>query len=476
MANTNPQQVINLFEFSNKEKYSGDVSELKSFLNEIWENYQKEKSENQFHSEEEEFDEDVRKTQKFITFLDEDKIKSKNFIGFIRYNNQTINLLPKIFFDKSKNNHSEEEIRVINANILWWLSYCSKFKFPKSKSNLNYLKSDFFEVFIYLFADYTRKLLEKVIYQSYEEVGSELNFMKGRLDVSAYIPENISKARWHKLSCVYDSFEFDNQFNRIIKFVCRLLSGASVDSENKKRLQEIIFILDEVSDVHVTVNDCEKVKLNPLFEDMITVLDYCRLFLANSISYSYKNDFKVFAFLLPTEYVFEDFVYGFIKENFKDLNIEPKEEYLTKDKTFKIRPDIYLKIKNIPIIIDMKYKLTYGRKDGECDKKYGVSQPDIYQMISYAIRIKVENVFLFYPETINYSEDSKQREPIDKTFEVKDEFSGTIINIHIAHLPIIKKDFPTLDSNKSLEENFKNTKEYLITKLKNIFGSINPNE
>jgi len=74
-------------------------------------------------------------------------------------------------------------------------------------------------------------------------------------------------------------------------------------TENKRLLSEILFLLDDVSDEHVTRAECERIKVNPFFEDMLIVLDYCKLFLGNSITYSYKNEFRVFAFLLPMEYV-----------------------------------------------------------------------------------------------------------------------------------------------------------------------------
>ncbi len=101
---------------------------------------------------------------------------------------------------------------------------------------------------IFLFSKYTRELLSSAIYQQYEEVNQELSFVKGRLNTNEYISQNLISGGWHKLNCTYDAFVFDNQFNRIIKFVTNLLLNVTTCLDNKKNLSEILFILDEVSD------------------------------------------------------------------------------------------------------------------------------------------------------------------------------------------------------------------------------------
>ena len=44
MTDTNAKTTINLFEFANRNEYSGDVEELESFLDHIWNDYKKTKS------------------------------------------------------------------------------------------------------------------------------------------------------------------------------------------------------------------------------------------------------------------------------------------------------------------------------------------------------------------------------------------------------------------------------------------------
>lgn len=117
---------INLFEYANKESYPGDADEFESFLDEIW---NKKGSYSFKHSEisEDALEEDSGSEQKFLAFLKSGHIKSQKYVGIIKFNETVINLLPKIFYDDTKGAYSEAEIQAVHANILWWLSYCSKF-------------------------------------------------------------------------------------------------------------------------------------------------------------------------------------------------------------------------------------------------------------------------------------------------------------------------------------------------------------
>jgi 5-methylcytosine-specific restriction enzyme subunit McrC len=490
MNKQNSEKILNLFEYSNQEHFKGDLEAFESFLDDIWKNRHTHDFLYQDISDEDSFDTSIASKQKFITSLKGGNIKSRKYVGIIKYNNHTINLLPKIFYNSEKENLTEQEIQAIQANILWWLSYCRKIKFPKTISGLSSIKSNFFEILIYIFANYTRHVLNNCLYQAYSEVHNELGFMKGRLDIKSYIRENISKGRWHKLSCTYDSFEFDNLFNRIIKSVSNILWGTTENLENKQLLSEILFILDEVSDIQATYEDCSKVQLNPLYDDMHTVLDYCKLFLANSVAFSYKNQFKVFAFLLPMEYVFEDFLFGFIEKHLKNIPGIQKlksqksdlylarlyeNENLIKDKVFNLKHDIYFEYHGKKIIADAKYKITYGSGKNHKDEtyKHGVSQNDLYQVASYGIRRNATDIFLIYPKILSVQ--SEERESKKVKFSVYDELAEKDINIYIVKVPIIHHNFPDIDHKINLQKNFIETERKLIDKLNdelNIMDSI----
>ena len=449
--------MINLFEYQNKVDIQDSFEGLEGFLDEIWKSREK----NSFFSE---FDNDKIESQRFLQFLHKsNEIKSNKYVGVIHYGGNKINLLPKIFFNSNKD-YSTKEINQIQNHILWWLSYCRKIKFPNYQASLGSTKSDFFEVLIYLFSKYTRELLNSSIYQQYEEIHKELSFIKGRLNTNEYINENLNTGRWHKLNCTYDAFVIDNEFNRIIKYVTNLLFNVTSSQDNKKNLREILFILDEVSEERVTAEQCSRISFNPIFRVFETVRDYCHLFLSNYVSFDYKNELKLFAFLLPMEYVFEDFIFGFIDKEIETVSAKAQrsDTYLDEDRTFNLKPDLWLKTNEKSLIADTKYKIIYS---DESNPKKGISQNDLYQMLAYAVRFEVDEIILFYPNTIQENQDQSTELIIKDTLA-----NGKEISIKAFQLPVLNKQLfeRDLDVNKDLSELFETTKEELNAKIEKI--------
>jgi len=396
--------MINLFEYQNKVTFpEKHFDNLEIFLDAIWSKREK----SSYYNE----DENREEVQHFIQFLHKNnELKSNKFVGVIHFEDQTINLLPKIFYDGAE--ATDDDLKIINAHVLWWLSYCRKLRFPNYLSGLNSQQADFFEILIYLFSKYTRELLNSSVYQKYIEVENELSFVKGRMNFNEYINQNLARGRNHKVNCIYDSFEMDNPFNQCIKSVTRLLLSATKDQQNKRNLNDILFLLDEVSDVSISSEECKRIQFNPMFTDFETIRDYCVLFLENSVSFNYKKDLKLFAFLLPMEYVFEDFIFGFIDKELEEVKAKSqKQKYLDELGHFIMKPDLLMEVNGKRIIADTKYKMVY---DLTSDNKKGISQNDLYQMVSYAIRFEATDIKLLYPNSVkNNTTDLKTIDIVD---------------------------------------------------------------
>jgi 5-methylcytosine-specific restriction enzyme subunit McrC len=458
---------MNLFEYQNSWYIADEeAAALEVFLNEIWKNRER----NDY------FRNDAgpkSETQQFISISRrverKPSLKCKNYVGVIRFNKKEINLLPKVFFNPDSDVVDDKKPNAINKHLLWWLSYCRRLKFPNVASDLDRIEcKSFFEVLIYIFSKYTKEVLANSVYQQYIEVEEELDCIRGRLDINRYITQNLATGRWHKLSCCYDSFEIDSKFNRILKYVTKMLVSETTSEESIRNLNDILFILDEVSDVRVTAEDCLQIQFNPMFEDLEKVRDFCYLFLSSSVSYNYMNRFKLFAFLLPMEYLFEDFIRGFMEKEVKNLTFCSEKVYLAvkeREGVFSLQPDYKIKYGENMFIADAKYKIIYNEND---EKKKVVSQHDLYQVITYALRFGINKVILFYPHCL--SEMNKIRDTLTAEFTIVDELcqSKKEILIHVHKLPIINKDLLNSDnelSASSLEKCFEGTKDKLIDSI-----------
>lgn len=452
--------MTNLFEYQNKEEFpENHFDDLEVFLDDIWSKREK----SSYYTEE-----DNRvETQRFIQFLHKTKtLKSNKYVGVIHFKGETINLLPKIFYQGKE--PTKSDVKAINKHVLWWLSYCRKLKFPNYLSGLNSEKADFFEILIYLFSKYTRELLNSSIFQKYTPVSKELSFVKGRIDFNNYIKNNLSRGRNHMVSCEYDSFEMDNEFNRCVKFVSKLLISTTKENQSRRFLSDILFILDEVEDVNISADKMKRMTFNPMFSDFETIRDYCVLFLDNSVSFNYKNSLKLFAFLLPMEYVFEDFVFGFIDKEIDSVRAKAQDgsNHLDVAKNFALKPDLYLELEDRNLIADTKYKIVYS---DDKDPKKGIAQNDLYQMLAYAVRFNIEDIVLYYPNTLNnYQEKISEIEIVD---ELADEKT---IKVRSYQLPIINNALfdPDYKSESLMLEEFDDLKRVLIMSIKKSMGLI----
>ena len=218
-------------------------------------------------------------------------------------------------------------------------------------------------------------------------------------------------------------------------------------SENLQILQEVVFILDEVEDKICHAHDVDMILLNPFFEDYSKVLDSCKLILNQHLYSPNSYDFSTWCLLLPMEYIFEDFLAGFLQQHFHHKwKVEYQKSNLTlsdNPKAFQMQHDIFLtsKInKEKKIIVDAKYKLR--PPNFKSDTKKGVAQNDLYQMVSYALKRGISEVFLVYPnisEIINSAD----------SFEISSGFDTTqAINVTTIEIP-----FWSLNKFENLEQN-----------------------
>lgn len=396
--------IKSLYEYDNWEStgFSDEkIKRFKEYLDEIW---QSRKRYGSVENSEDSYYETDKKKQRFLEF-DGDKIKAKNHVGFIQFEGLMVNIYPKI----CKNIPQEETI----SKVLHWLSYGKRINLPFAELPLDHQPFDnWLEAFIFLFAHHSEEILSNQPYQSYQEITEETSFLRGQLAIPQYIQNNILTGRHQYFHCTYEPFLYDNQFNRIVKAVSRMLLNVTNNEKSKEKLNSLVFLLDDVSDDNCQTSHCDLVKLNPLYQDLKIILEMCRMFLSSSSINQADSSSNNFCLLLPMEVVFEEFVFGMIEKYFEHRNPESqKEASLTQEKVFKIKNDILLK--DPDLIVDTKYKIRDKK-----DSKKGISQGDMYQMLAYAVRRNTDQVLLIYPK--NNGEATTGMDP----FTIADTFAN----------------------------------------------------
>lgn len=383
--------------------------------------------------------------QQIIRFDRKNKVSTDKYVGVIKCGDIKVEIRPKILKGRGVN---------WGLNLLFWLSYNNRLNIPFHKLDIkNHDSDDVLEILTVLFSKYAYNAISIQPYYAYTTEDCESSFMKGQLVFEKYI-SNIASGRWHKFHISHKPFIFDNLLNRIIKFVVRKL--LSVCTMSREELNKLLFILDEVTDISsCTQDDCDRVNVNPLYEDYYTLIDLCRMFIDNLTISNDDGGDNNYSFILPVNLIFEDFVLGFITKHFPDQSAQGQKRGWLAERdghwVFQTRNDIFLG--KSKVIIDTKYK----RRESDGDRKGGVSEKDMYQMVSYAVSGGCDKLMLLYPYIDRKSNDKQCNEHIE--FKINNGIvDSPEIRIHACSIDIC------IDFKKSIQSN--------VTFLEDAFAEI----
>ena len=307
-------------------------------------------------------------------------IQARNYVGVLQTKSGlTIEILPKIS-DKNDTDKS----KAVLIKMLRTLK-----NFPFKSSNLANLKTQnlpLLEIFISMFLCELEALVKKGIKSDYVALEENLNFLKGKLNINEQIKRNsVHKERFY---VGYSEFLSDIKINRIIKTTLKFLYKKSNSSKNQQKIRELLFIFDEVSMCDDYKNFFAKLIINRQVKHYEQTLLWCKIFLLNNSFTPHKGDDLGFALLFDMNALFESYVGNFIKKSFPGTILQHSEKHLVENpKSFKLRPDIFLKDK---FIADTKWKIVKSRDD--------ISQADLYQLYAYGKKHECSNLYLIYPK------------------------------------------------------------------------------
>ena len=307
-------------------------------------------------------------------------IQARNYVGVLQTKSGlTIEILPKIA-DKTDTDKS----KAVFIKMLRTLK-----NFPFKSSNLASLKTQnlpLLEIFISMFLYELEALVKKGIKSDYVVLEENLNFLKGKLSINEQIKRNsVHKERFY---VGYSEFLSDIKINRIIKTTLKFLYKKSNSSKNQQKIRELLFIFDEVSECEDYKNFFTNFVINRQIKHYEQTLLWCKIFLLGNSFTPHKGDDLAFALLFDMNALFESYVGNFIKKSFPSTILQHSEKHLVEyPKSFKLRPDIFLKDK---FIADTKWKIIKLKDD--------ISQADLYQLYAYGKKHECDKLYLIYPK------------------------------------------------------------------------------
>lgn len=373
-------------------------------------------------------------------------IKTKSWVGVIKYKNLHLEILPKLISADANNDGeiSKAERSIILKNLIFMLSYTKNLDIKTNdNAKLSTEKNPFIEILIREFATSLFEALKRFTPKRYVREEENLNYLKGKIKFSENIRYNCTNQA--KFYCEYDEFSENNFLNQLFLFVSTCLYNISNSSYNKKTLKFIINYYSDISFVRFDKFKVRKIKLTRTQELFKKSFKLAKMFVEQTSVDLSKNKFENITLVWDMNKLFEEFIFELIKRKIPECKaIAQKPKRLLKRENVTRRDTrIDILIQNPQVIIDTKYKKFTNFDD--------ISSADIYQVTTYCLLHNYKRAILLYPQY-----DKKEPDICDYQLNCAEN------NYHI--------DFCTVNlKNNDLKD--KEVQNSIIGKIKSIIGN-----
>lgn len=340
---------------------------------------------------------------------DKDSFMFVNYVGYIACATFSIEILPKVC-------DLEENFTHNKRSLITMLNECLDLDILVDDiAEISTMDASLLEIFARIYAESLLVELHRGPILKYQMVEENLFTLKGSLVMPEHIRQNLSTNRRYRAYCQFEERILDNDVNQVFRTANAFLSQAITNFETQKMINQIDYILDDVSTCVYTANSLEKVTLDRTNERYSKPLLLAKQFISNQTSdLSHSTDDLAFTMLFKINDLFEEYIAKLMKQ----LNLhqpvysQHKGYFLLQKKEagrgiYPLRPDIVLG-ENQEIIIDTKWK---NLKE---ENRSGVKRDDLFQMTAYLNTYSNSKVaILLYPRGMakgKYNEDNESIE------------------------------------------------------------------
>jgi 5-methylcytosine-specific restriction enzyme subunit McrC len=326
-------------------------------------------------------------------------LTARQMVGVIAAPGCSLEILPKIDPDDSQTDGAIRHrlVRMLDVALGLNLSDGQASTMARQSETL-------LDILIRLFADRLLAEARRGLPRAYLAQEDDLPALRGRLDLRRQFTHNA--VRPDRLSCRFDTLMVDTPLLRIMKTCVLFLRRHARTDETVRRLDELRFVLADVSDVSPNALPWQQVRIDRTNRRWETLYGLARLFLKREWQATHHDASAQhgITLLFPMNKLFEDYIAALARRALRgsDLTVHTQGGLLNclieeggGEERFQTRPDIIIKRDAVAVmVIDTKWK-RIGRDPG--DAKRGVSQGDVYQMMAYARLYRCRDVMLLYP-------------------------------------------------------------------------------
>ncbi len=338
----------------------------------------------------------------------------QNYVGVICLSNgDQIEILPKTHKLTSSLDEDVKPLAADRKNLIKMLAATRHLPSKTATTaSLDIAQMPLLDVFIQLFLNEVNKLVKRGIARSYETQEENLNYLKGKLQVSQQVKYNLVARHRHYMA--FDELSANRPENRLIRSALQW-AVKRVTGGTEHLCQELLFHFSSIPLSRAISHDMESWHGGRLLQHYEPIRPWLDMIFKEHSPTSVDGSKEMLSLLFPMERVFEDYVGQKLKVQFPEMDIstQVRQQSLVTHKPlkkfeqqmFQLRPDLYIKHQGRVIIADTKWKLIDENMPGQ---KYKISEGDFYQMLAYNQTYQKDEkdaeIWLIYPQSEKFTQ------------------------------------------------------------------------
>ena len=264
------------------------------------------------------------------------------------------------------------------------------------------------DILIRVFADKLLAAVRRGLPRQYNTKEEDLSTLRGRLDVGRQY--TVLVARPNHLACRYDELSPDIALMRVMKSCVLFVSRFARASETRRRLEELRYLLADITTIPSSALPWEDIRIDRSNKSWAELINLAALMLGRDwqdTRHAQSGQHGI-SLLFPMNDLFEIYIAALAgrvaRRNGLVMQAQGGGLFCLRDgeeghQLFQTRPDIILRDASgrTKLIIDTKWKRISSHLE---DKKQGISQADVYQMMAYGELYDCANLVLLYPRQV----------------------------------------------------------------------------
>lgn len=215
----------------------------------------------------------------------------------------------------------------------------------------------------------------------------EQRYLRGQLDVVKQMRQ--PPGRQHYFQIRHDVFLPERPENRLLKSALQLVCRTAQDADNWRLAHELAGMLHELPVSRDIEQDFHQWHNDRLMAHYQPIKAWCELILYRQMPLAVAGAYRGISLLFPMEKLFEDYVARWLRGHLSPaarLTTQAHRYALCSHQgkpMFQLQPDLLIEQESSRWVLDTKWKRL---SESECERNYGLSQTDFYQLFAYGQR------------------------------------------------------------------------------------------